>query len=237
MKKNMLTICLAALLLTGCGAAESKQESADTSAQQETAAQQETPAESSEETEPAAEESSAEEPEMIDWNGISVPIPAGFTYDTDYSLFRVWNGSAGTSAEIHLIAHELFGYSQLEDAVPNYTLADVPDIMDQTLRKAASYYAEADIADTTRTPQKTEDAEYLGEPALRETGTIRTKNADGEHVYSYAAIYSSLQFPYYGADYEALPASIFAFAESEDAAVKQALENVVDTAAKESVKN
>lgn len=238
MKKSMLTICLAALLLTGCGAAESTSESADTSSQQESAAQQaEAPAESSEESEPAAEESAAEKPEPFDWSGISVPIPDGFTYDTKNEMIPVWSGSAGTSSEIRLAIANYFAYSSYEDAIPDFQVSDVPEIMNPFLVQAVSHYAGTHEADTVRTPQKTEDAEYLGEPALRETGTIRTKEADTEHVYSYAAYYSKVKFPSYGEEYEALPASIFAFAESEDADVMQALENIVDTAAKESVKN
>lgn len=223
--KKMFLFCFIALLLAGCGSkGNNSTENVNSS-------------ESNVNEQTHVQKKDTETPEPFDWNGITVSIPNGFNYDSSYSFFHVWKNNTDASVMMYLVVHDLFGYSSLENAIPNFTLSNVPGIMDQTLRKVVSHYTENGIDNVVRTPINSFETECLGVACIHETGTITTKNFDEEHTFSYVAYYSKLKFPSYGEDYEALPSSIFAFVESEDPNVIKTLESVVDYAVKNATIN
>ena len=96
MKKHVSAICLAALLLTGCGSTATTAESSAPAAETSSAAKEE-PAPEKEESAPkadSAEESAEQEVEYYEWQGIEMPISAGWKMDSPAALksYTLWTG-------------------------------------------------------------------------------------------------------------------------------------------------
>ena len=231
MKKRICLLICTALLLTGCGAGSSTAaenpasqpagEAAQNAAAQDSGAAAETPAD------PGNAGSSAE---PYEWNGYLMPIPDGFEYDSSAGMFPLWNGKAG-AADAHIVINGIFGYDSLENAIKDYTLQDVPGIMDSSIAEALHCCYKSYNNDTERMPENTSEADFLGTPVMRETGKIKSKTSAGDITVSYAAYFGKLAFS--GYDGQVQPSCWIVFSDSEDADTVKALESIADTLLKE----
>ena len=189
MKKQVSAICLAALLLTGCGGAAGTVGSSTPDAAQSSQAVAEQ-AEQKEESKAAESSEAAEEAEVYDWDGIDMPIPAGMEEESLASMrhLRCWTDKK------HKAPEQIYYEFASDFYIAPETLDEMPEKMIKTLDKY--FYAVFD-SDTLEnyskfTEDETSDEDFLGFPARRIKGTV-TLN-DGTKL-NYIAHYAFLDFP------------------------------------------
>lgn len=229
MKNRIVLLACTALLLTGCGAGSSTAAENPAAQPAQEASQNAEPQDSAAEA-PADPGDAENSPTSYNWDGYQMQIPAGFEYDGAAGVFPIWNGKAG-SADAHIVISGIFGYDSLENAVKDYTLQDVPGIMDSTVADAMQYCYKSRTDDTERIPENTAGADFLGTPVTRETGKIKTKTSAGDITVSYAAYFGKLAFSEYGGQVQ--PSCWIVFADSEDAETVKALESIADNLLKD----
>ena len=179
-----------------------------------------------------AESKDTKSTNTFNWNGYIVKMPDDFEYDRGLGGYSGFKGKAGTSTDIYLVFSYIFGYQSLEKAKPNFTLSDVPNIMNDSVVDMIYYYDHSPHKNISRKPKKTSETTFLDNKVIRETGTINTTTYKGEnHIYSYVAYYSKLSFPEYGSTQKPIPSIWITFAQTEDPKIVQKLENIADTVA------
>lgn len=189
MKKSLFAICIAAIMLTGCGnAATSGESTADTSSKAETASSAVSDDESKDE-----ESDSQGDETFCDLDGIDFPIPSGMekVSKAEGKGKRTWSGNANDATVYYAIDVRINDEYQNEEN--GYTVADLPNIMlsriDDHLYLTLGSNTDGDAE--RKTVESQTEEEFMGVPALCEKGFITTYE---DVKVNYIAHYAYLDF-------------------------------------------
>ena len=186
MKKQVSAICLAALLLTGCGGAAGTAGSSTPDAAQSSQAVAEQ-AEQKEESKAAESSEAAEELEYYDWTGIDMPIPAGMEKQSRASMknLRCWTDDKGAEAVYYAFTTDFYIAPDSLDVIPEQTMK----CMDEYFYVVFESDTSADYSKMTA--DETSDEDFLGFPTRRIKGTVTLDNGT---KLNYIAHYAFMDF-------------------------------------------
>ena len=231
MKKGIFAICMAALMLTGCGnsagTAQSSTPAADASSATVADSEQ---ADSVSETE-SAEESADQEQEFIDWFGIEIPIPSGMERCIVGDEYVFSNEPHDTRIDNPV-------YFAFENAYPEkdedgnykiYTAAEVPDAVWVRMNDVITPFYLTNAGNTKKNVESTSEATFLDNPVLCEHGTLQTVENVNLH---YVAYYTAVEFPKRNKGRQ-FPIFWIAFTPSDDPEALELMERAAEAPLKE----
>jgi len=205
MKKFVSVFVLATVLLTGCGnAAGTAVGTAESSAPaSETAKQSEDP----------KEDKASSEQEFHDWWGIEMPVPQGMELFERLLKSDMYCWIGGTESDPVYYAMEFSYEDEYLDESKGHTLADLPEallwVTDDFLYRMCDSNTNKDFSKVA-VDSSTEE-QFLGFPALCQTGTFTTYEDAKIH---YKAYYAYLDYPRNNRKH--VPSVWFAFTQSDD---------------------
>ena len=225
MKKHVSAICLAALLLTGCGSTATTAESSAPAAETSSAAKEESAPEKEESAPKAdsAEESAEQEVEYYKWQGIEMPIPAGMEIDNvaKNKSYMLWTGGTESDPVYYGFSSDYFS--------PDITRTDddalekSADVLYDSINQFISVYYYSKTATNQKALASSEKTTFLDYPALREEGTITTED---NVKLNYVAYYFVLDYTDGG--YPDLPSFWIAFTPSDDPEALKTMKKTAD---------
>lgn len=229
MKKSLFAICMAAIMLTGCGNTAGTAENSTPAVNSSDAVDSEESVESEQDTESQQAEQSSEQ-SFYDWWGIDMPVPAGME-EVEAALkkdLQCWTNDAGDNTVYYAMD---FSYDdEYLDESKGHTLDELPEVMlwqvDEYLLLMCGGSTGEKISRMT-VDSKTE-TEFLGAPVLCEKGTFTLNN---DHKANYVIYYSYQYFP--RSDRKHVPSFWIAFTESDDKEALELMERAAEAPLKE----
>ena len=201
MKKSVSVFVMATLLLTGCGNAAG---TAESSAPASDAVKQ---------SDDSKESKASSKQEFHDWWGIEMPIPQGMelSQQTLKSDLYCWIGGSESDPVYYAMN---FSYDdEYLDESKGHTLEDLPEallwVTDDFLNRMCDSNTNKDFSKVA-VDSSTEE-QFLGFPALCQTGTFTTYEDAKIH---YKAYYAYLDYPKNNSKH--VPSVWFAFTQSDD---------------------
>ena len=196
MKKHVSAICLAALLLTGCGSTATTAESSAPAAETSSAAKEESAPEKEESAPKAdsAEESADQEQEFFDLDGLEMPIPSELKRDYVSDEFAFSNVPRDTKVEnpVYFLFENAYPEKDEDGNFKTYTAEEIPDAVWRRLNSSITPFYLSGATTTKKTVESASDVTFLDNPAICEKGTLLTVENVSLH---YVAYYSALEFP------------------------------------------
>lgn len=233
MKKGIFAICMAALMLTGCGntagTAQSSTPAADTSSVTEADSEQ---ADSVSETE-SAEESADQEQEFFDLDGLEMPIPSELKRDYVSDEFAFSNVPRDTKVEdpVYFLFENVYPEKDEDGNFKTYTAEEIPDAVWRRLNSSITPFYLSGATTTKKTVESASDVTFLDNPAICEKGTLLTVENVSLH---YVAYYSALEFP---GKLKGVPFPFYwiAFTPSDDPEALELMERAAEAPLKEAM--
>lgn len=225
MKKHVSAICLAALLLTGCGSTATTAESSAPAAETSSAAKEESAPEKEESAPKAdsAEESAEQEVEYYEWQGIEMPISAGWEMDSPAALksYTLWTG--GTESDpVYFGFDSLYSSADITRTDAD-ALTKTADALYEKINRYISVYYRSRSDTSKKTVDSVEETTFLNYPVLREEGSITTED---NVKLNYVAYYFVLDYTDGG--YPDLPSFWIAFTPSDDPEALNTMKKTAD---------
>ena len=175
MKKSLFAICMAGIMLTGCGntagTADSSTSAADASSSAESASEQ---ADSVAEAQPS-EDKAEQDVTYFDWAGIDMPIQPEMHRDKGNSIVRTFhNIPIDTVIEnpVYFAMNSIYPEPGDDGEYPTYTPEELPELLEITFHRSINHYYSSDEVFSKKTVESTLKGEFMGEPAVGEKGTV-----------------------------------------------------------------
>ncbi|MBR3422516.1 MAG: hypothetical protein IKG98_10725 [Ruminococcus sp.] len=228
MKKGIFAICMAAVMLTGCGSTAGSSESSKNDALATTAAaQQETEAKQEENTQETESSVSLEVGEYHNWNGIDMPFPKGWEVDDIIDRTGMICLTGGSESAPVYYGMDFDFDEKLQDVSQGHTLDELPEELLFTMQPFMHRKCKQDTnGDFSKVAvDSSTEVEFLGFPALCRTGTF---NCYGDITIYYKAYYAYLDFPDFGDEGKHVPSFWLAYTTSNDIDALYLMEKAAD---------
>ena len=216
MKKGIFAICMAAVMLTGCGSAAGSSESSKNDVPATTAAaQQETEAATSQED---------EELEYSDWYGIDMPIPSGMIISdlARRQYVECWEGGE-PSDMVFFSFDQLYSESEYLDESQGHTLEELPELGTLEDRIIEKFNAVCQCAGRITVDSSSKET-FLGHEVLCVNGTAVPTLDEPIHIKIYYGYLDNSAKE----GYKHIPSCWYAFTQSNDAEALEMMEKAAD---------
>ncbi|MBO7473994.1 MAG: hypothetical protein J6Y71_04310 [Ruminococcus sp.] len=222
MKKGIFAICMAAVMLTGCGSTAGSSESSKNDAPATTAAaQQETEAETE-----AATSQEDEEVEYYDWYGIDMPIPSGMEISNlarrQHVLNECWEGGEPSDMVFYSF-DQVYSESEYLDESQGHTLEELPELKALGDRLVTKFNAVCQCAGRVTVDSSSKET-FMGHEVLCVNGTVVPTVDDPIHIKIYYGYLDNAAEE----GYKHIPSCWYAFTQSNDAEALEMMENAAD---------
>lgn len=221
MKKGIFAICMAAVMLTGCGSAATSSSDDSTADKPATTAAAEQEAEA---TAAAATSQEDEELEYSDWYGIDMPIPSGMEISNlAYRQYvECWEGGEPSDMVFYSF-DQVYSESEYLDESQGHTLEELPELEALEDRIIEKFNAVCQCAGRITVDSSSKET-FMGHEVLCVNGTAVPTFDDPIHIKIYYGYLDNSAKE----DYKHIPSCWYAFTQSNDAEALEMMEKAAD---------